>query len=432
MILRPVRRTTRPAALLVTLLAALALLLLLGASGAHARELPPPCADAPAPDFEDAGPYRTHSSAIGCIGAAGITDGMSATRYGYDEPLRQGQLATFLARGLDASRDHGVVLPQALDSWIGAGTPRDVAIDRLHEVGIIPDLEVVDVPARVTRGEMATLVAAALRFAGVLEGPTDEVVFTDLDGHPAADDVARLASAGVVHGDGEGRFRPDALLTRGQMATFVVNLLALIESGGATLPPPAPTPEPPPPPPPPPVRAPEGWIIAPGNGPLVGSGGRIARYTVEVADGLESRMSLEEFAERVETALSEPDRGWTARGRHRVQRVEDPGRANIRVVLASPDQVDRLCGRVGLNTGGIYSCWTGRFAALNADRWFTGVSHIPDLEVYRAYLINHEVGHGLGYGHVGCPGAGRPAPVMLQQSMSFRMGGCRPNGWPYP
>ena len=97
-----------------------------------------------------------------------------------------------------------------------------------------------------------------------------------------------------------------------------------------------------------------------------------------------------------------------------------------------PARVDRLCGQVGLHPAGIYSSWTGRYAVLNPMRWFSGVSHFPDLEVYRTYLVNHELGHGLGYGHVSCPGAGRPAPVMVQQTMSHRMGGCRPNGWPYP
>lgn len=407
-----------------------AVLVAMVAAPAAARPLPPPCDDAPAPTFDDAGPYRVHSSAIGCIAHLGITDGVTATRYGYDDPLQYGHLATFLARSLDASQQHGVILPMPVGVWFEGESRHALSIDRLYEAGIIRELDTFDPRAWVSRGDMAVLVAASLRYAGVLDGEATTEVFTDLDGHPAAADIQRLGEAGVVWGNGEGSFRPDVLLTRSQMATFVVNLLASIERGGEPLP--APAPPPTPPPPPSPVRAPEGWLIAPGDGPLVGRDGSIVRYTVEVADGLESRMSLDEFAERVEAILSDPDQGWTAGGRHQLQRVDDPSRARIRVVLATPSRVDGLCGQVGLNTAGIYSCWTGRYAALNSTRWFSGVAHIADLEVYRTYLVNHEVGHGLGYGHVSCPGTGRLAPVMVQQSMSYRMGGCLPNGWPYP
>lgn len=187
---------------------------------------------------------------------------------------------------------------------------------------------------------------------------------------------------------------------------------------------------PPPPPPPPPIRVADGWVRAPGTGPVVGTGGRLVRYTVEIADGLASRQDLDAFTAFVDAHLGDPRRGWTARGGFRLQRVPDASQAQIRVLLARPATVDRLCGQVGLRTGGIYSCWNGRYAALNSDRWFGGVRHVDDLTLYRGYLVNHEVGHGLGFGHRSCPGPGRIAPVMMQLSKSTY--GCRPNAWPYP
>ena len=163
---------------------------------------------------------------------------------------------------------------------------------------------------------------------------------------------------------------------------------------------------------------------APATGAVAGSGSRW-RYTVEVEPGL--GIDLESLALEVREALTN-DRSW-ARTRT-LEQVSEPSQARIRVVLASPETVDELCGRAGLRTAGIYSCWNGRFAALNSWRWEFGADGFEDIRTYRNYLVNHEFGHGLGYGHVSCPGAGEPAPVMMQQSKG--LGDCVANGWPYP
>lgn len=76
-----------------------------------------------------------------------------------------------------------------------------------------------------------------------------------------------------------------------------------------------------------------------------------------------------------------------------------------------------------------YSCRVGRYVIINQDRWRFGSRPYPgSLTSYRQMVINHETGHWLGRGHVSCPGAGRPAPVMQQQSKGMQ--GCRPNPWP--
>ena len=162
----------------------------------------------------------------------------------------------------------------------------------------------------------------------------------------------------------------------------------------------------------------------PEAGAVAGTGRRW-RYTVEVEPAL--GIDPDELAMEIRAALHD-GRSW-ARTRT-LEQVGDPGQARIRVVLATPATVDELCGRVGLNTAGIYSCWNGRFAALNSWRWESGADGFPDITTYRNYLVNHEFGHGLGFGHVGCPEEGAPAPVMMQQSKG--LDGCVANGWPYP
>lgn len=175
------------------------------------------------------------------------------------------------------------------------------------------------------------------------------------------------------------------------------------------------------------VTTDEGYVALGGTGDVAGREGALRTYSLEVEP--ETKVDPREFSMIAEAILSDP-RGWTAEGGVRLQRV-GPGDADVRTVLARPSTVDRICARAGLDTGGYYSCWNGQFAALNLDRWVGGARAFPGpLDVYRAYLVNHEVGHGLGHRHVGCPRAGAPAPVMMQQSKGTSP--CVPNAWPFP
>lgn len=145
-------------------------------------------------------------------------------------------------------------------------------------------------------------------------------------------------------------------------------------------------------------------------------------YRVEVERGLP--FTAAEFARAVDRTLQH-ERSWAARTGRPMVRVG--GEADLRVVLASPDTTDRLCAP--LDTQGKVSCRNGEDVVINALRWARGAAtYGDDVAAYRTYVVNHEVGHGLGHGHVGCPGGGEPAPVMLQQSLGLQ--GCRANPWP--
>lgn len=54
----------------------------------------------------------------------------------------------------------------------------------------------------------------------------------------------------------------------------------------------------------------------------------------------------------------------------------------------------------------------------------SGYLHLRD---YRIYLILHEFGHALGYGHAKCLQKNGPAPVMMQQTLGT--GKCFPHPW---
>lgn len=184
--------------------------------------------------------------------------------------------------------------------------------------------------------------------------------------------------------------------------------------------------------------------VVPGNGPVVGTG-PVRTYAVEVEDGI--TVDEQAFAAFVDATLADP-RGWTARGARSVQRVS--GAASVRIRLTSQQTARAVCGfEIPVDV----SCNNGGFVSLSAARWIRGaVAFLPDLDAYRRYMVNHEVGHAFGQGHRPCEVAGGPAPVMMQQSFSVSndeivriTGGvpqgavippdgkvCTPNGWPYP
>ncbi|MFD9868738.1 DUF3152 domain-containing protein [Streptomyces niveus] len=175
-----------------------------------------------------------------------------------------------------------------------------------------------------------------------------------------------------------------------------------------------------------PPDGPGTFTTARSAGSPVGSGGTVRRYKVLVEKGID--LSEREAAVEIETILAHP-RGWTSDGRHSFQLVGS-GPSDFEVKIATPGTVDRICGAAGLLTRGEVNCTVGRTVVVNLKRWVLG-SHQFDGPVteYRALIINHEVGHRLGRGHVTCGGAGKPAPAMMQQIKGLR--GCHANAWPY-
>lgn len=160
-----------------------------------------------------------------------------------------------------------------------------------------------------------------------------------------------------------------------------------------------------------------GSVAAPGPG-------EVRTVRVEVERGLP--VDGARLAGFVLATLND-DRGWGHGGTLTFARTD--GDAPIVVVLASPATSAELCG--GLRTHGMLSCRNGQRVVLTFHRWVHATDEYADNPTgYRQYVVNHEVGHALGYGHERCPGAGKPAPVMQQQTLGLQ--GCTQNPWPHP
>jgi Protein of unknown function (DUF3152) len=164
------------------------------------------------------------------------------------------------------------------------------------------------------------------------------------------------------------------------------------------------------------------FAVVPGQ---VGAPGRGTLRTVRVE--IEGGVPVDpgEFAAFVMATLND-SRSWGHGGTTTFARTAGP--AQIVVRLASPETSAALCRP--LVTFGRLSCSEGQFAILTSYRWFHGQSEFNGLTQYRQYVVNHEVGHVLGHGHLHCGGAGQLAPVMQQQTKGVAP--CRPNAWPFP
>jgi len=126
------------------------------------------------------------------------------------------------------------------------------------------------------------------------------------------------------------------------------------------------------------------------------------------------------------TSILNDQRGWKTVVEKEFQ-VVNYFDADFHIFLANPATVDEMC--FPLQTNGIYSCRNGNQIIYNYFRWLSGAKDFGlDIATYRLYLINHEVGHMLGWSHTNCPSQNALAPLMMQQSKSTD--GCIPNGWP--
>ncbi|SEH90305.1 Protein of unknown function [Mycolicibacterium rutilum] len=198
------------------------------------------------------------------------------------------------------------------------------------------------------------------------------------------------------------------------------------------------------------------WRVVPGAAPQVGQGtAKVFTYTVEVEDGIDTATfgGDDGFARMVSETLANP-KSWTHNPQFAFTRVDASSgvEPDFRVSLTTPMTVREGCGYdIQLEA----SCYNPAYldgqprVFINEARWVRGaVPFQGDVGSYRQYLINHEVGHAIGYQrHEPCGDNDQLAPVMMQQTFSTSNNDaarfdpqsvqpdnktCKPNPWPYP
>ncbi|MEU4173164.1 DUF3152 domain-containing protein [Streptomyces sp. NPDC026665] len=170
------------------------------------------------------------------------------------------------------------------------------------------------------------------------------------------------------------------------------------------------------------------FVTAQSGGAKAGSGPRTIRYVVRVETGLDIPPS--QAADEIADILAAP-RGWTNNPAYSFQLVSAGQPHDLTVTIATPGTADTLCwAGIQQDTEGRYNCEVPGGVVVNLRRWVQGSPTFNGpIHAYRALIINHEMGHLLGYPHTGCPGPGQLAPVMMQQIKGLH--GCIANAWPY-
>ncbi len=204
---------------------------------------PPPPPTGPVPDlaplcsgtlttmsFTDVASTNVHAGPIGCLAAKDVALGFTDGRYGPGGTVTRLQMASFVARLLDAG---GVQLPEPKGDYFDddAGTTHEKAVNQLVDLRIIR-MDTGEVGRSfeggiaMKRDRMAAWMARAYELiAGKpLAATTTDFFRDDSQYHHA--DINRLAAAGIVQGVRPGTYEPRTSVRRDQMASYLARTLA--------------------------------------------------------------------------------------------------------------------------------------------------------------------------------------------------------------
>ncbi|CAA9244550.1 MAG: hypothetical protein AVDCRST_MAG20-1902 [uncultured Acidimicrobiales bacterium] len=199
-------------------------------------ELACPPDDTPASPFTDlAG--SVHVPGITCAAWWGVANGRTATTFEPSGPVTRAQLASFVARTLEAS---GLELPiSPPDAFADdGGSVHQPRINQLAALRVVQGrTDGTFAPeAVVTRAEMATFLVRAHDVLAAAPLPAGPDRFVDDDASVHVGNIDKIAAAGLAGGTSATTYAPTAAVQRGQMTTFLSRTIDLFVADGDTAP----------------------------------------------------------------------------------------------------------------------------------------------------------------------------------------------------
>jgi hypothetical protein len=185
--------------------------------------------------FADVAPDDVHARPIDCVAWWDVADGVTAKSYAPAVPVNRAQMATFVARAIEKT---GYALPASPPDAFGDddGSVHEQAIDQLAAVGVIGGVRpgVFDPGALVTRAQMATFLVRAHDLVSSSDLTNVGNRFVDDDGTAHEANINKAAGAGIAGGTSFGYFSPLADVSRAQLASFLARTLDLLVQDGVT------------------------------------------------------------------------------------------------------------------------------------------------------------------------------------------------------
>lgn len=172
-----------------------------------------------------------HGRTVGCIARWDVTQGRPDGTYDPRGTVTRAQMASFVARMIEAS---GGVLPSSNRSrFSDVSGPHAENIDKLAEAGIVrgTGARTYSPNSTVTRAQMATFLANAVAYRTGAPVVADRAYFPGLTG-PHAANIQAAAYAGITGGTAAGGYEPNGPVRRDQMASFIARTLDVFVTGG--------------------------------------------------------------------------------------------------------------------------------------------------------------------------------------------------------
>ena len=183
----------------------------------------------PGPRFADVPPDFWAYTFIERLAAAGITSGCDGGNYCPTSAVTRAQMAVFLERGMRGSDFRPPAAKGNVFSDVGAQEFAASFIEQLYLDGITAGCGANKYcPAGlISRAEMAVFLLRAKHGAGY-RPPSATGLFSDVPlSHWAVHWIEQLAREGITGGCGGGKYCPSAVVTRDQMAVFLVRTFGL-------------------------------------------------------------------------------------------------------------------------------------------------------------------------------------------------------------